>query len=314
MGYVREVRARVGDRVAEGQTLVVIDSRDLETAVSKVDAMRDEVASALPEAENGIAAARAQMELAQATFRRMEDLFQKESISHQEYDEASARLAAAKANHQMALAKRDQLLARARQVDEERRSAEILRGHADVKAPYTGTITQRHAEPGTLATHHAPLLTIERAGSFRLEAQVDESLLGRINQGQTVQVEIQALHREFPARVGEVVPSVDAASRAYTIKIELPGAADLRSGMFGRARFATGARQVVAVPEGAVIARGQLQSVMVAEGGIARNRLITTGARRAGSVEVLSGLSAGERIIHPVPAGLSDGARVEARP
>jgi RND family efflux transporter MFP subunit len=314
MGYVREVRVGVGDRVREGQTLVVIEARDLDTAVDKVDAMRDEVASALPEAENGIAAARAQMDLAQATFKRMEELFQKKSISHQEYDEASARLASAKANHEMALSKRKQLLARAQQVEQERRSAEILRGHAEVKAPYAGTITARQAEPGTLATPGAPLLTVERAGAYRLEAQVQESLIGRIRQGQTVQVEMEALRRTFPARVGEIVPSVDAVSRAYTVKIDLPGAPDLRSGMFGRVRFATGARQVVTMPESALMERGQLQSVMVAEAGIARSRLITTGARRNGSVEVLSGLSAGDAVIMPVPAGLMDGAKVEARP
>ena len=76
------------------------------------------------------------------------------------------------------------------------------------------------------------------------------------------------------------MPAVDAASRTYTVKIDLPASPQLRSGMFGRALFAVGARPVLAVPAAAVIERGQLQSVMVAEDGAARTRLVTTGQRQ----------------------------------
>ena len=62
-----------------------------------------------------------------------------------------------------------------------------------------------------------------------------------------------------------------------------------------------------------MVERGQLQSVFVMEDGVARTRLVTTGERGQGAVEVLSGLSDGERVVSPVPAGLTDGARVEVR-
>jgi len=84
----------------------------------------------------------------------------------------------------------------------------------------------------------------------------------------------------------------------------------LRSGLFGRALFPLGKRQALTVPPGAVTDRGQLQSVFVVEDGVARARLVTMGRKG----EVLSGLSAGEKVIAPVPAGLEDGARVEVRP
>jgi len=60
--------------------------------------------------------------------------------------------------------------------------------------------------------------------------------------------------------------------------------------------------------------RGQLESVMVVERNQARGRLVTLGARDKSSVEVLSGLTAGEDIVCPVPADLVDGAQVEVRP
>ena len=119
--------------------------------------------------------------------------------------------------------------------------------------------------------------------------------------------------RRLTARVAEIVPAVDAASRAYTVKIDLPAMANLRSGMFGRAYFRMGARKVVAVPAPAVVERGQLQSVFVVEDGVARTRLVTAGKRAPNGVEILSGLTEGEKVVSPVPAGLADGARVEVR-
>ncbi len=142
---------------------------------------------------------------------------------------------------------------------------------------------------------------------------MDESKLPFVKTGQTVEVALEALDRRLTARVSEIVPAVDAASRAYTVKIDLPALPNVRSGMFGRAWFPMGARKVVAVPAAAVVERGQLQSVFVVEDGVARNRLVTTGKRQPDAVEVLSGLSEGEKVVSPVPPGLADGARVEVR-
>jgi len=314
MDYVQQVNAQVGDRVREGQILVTLDARDLEAGVRGAEAGRAEVESAIAEAENGVAAAKANLDLAQTTFKRMEDLAAKRSISDQEFDEASARLKAAQANHEMARAKRAQLDSKLAQDEQGLRSAAIMRDYARITAPFAGVVTARLVEPGNLAAPGAPLLTIEQEGVYRLEASVDESRLTPARVGETVEVALEALERKVSARVSEIVPAVDAASRSYIVKIDLPAIPQLRSGMFGRAFFPLGSRKVVAVPASAIVERGQLQSVFVAEDGTARTRLVTTGQRAKGSVEVLSGLNAGERIVVPVPAGLEDGARLEARP
>ena len=67
-------------------------------------------------------------------------------------------------------------------------------------------------------------------------------------------------------------------------------------------------------PAAAVTDRGQLQSVLVAENGVAHTRLITTGQKKQDVIEVLSGLTADDKVIFPAPRELSDGARVEVRP
>jgi RND family efflux transporter MFP subunit len=314
MGYVREVRVQAGDRVREGQLLISVDARDLEAQYRRAEAGRQEAASAQPEVESAVAAAKAQLELAQATFRRIEDLFRKKSVSNQEFDEAGARLKAAQAGYQIAVAKSAQLVARQSQAEQERQAAGILRDYAQITAPFSGIVTARTVEPGVLATPGTTLLTIEREGAYRLEAAVEESRLASVRVGQSVAVSLDALDRSLTARVSEIVPAVDATSRAYLVKIDLPASPQLRSGIFGRALFPVATRQVLALPQAAVQERGQLQSVLVAEEGIARTRLVTTGARANGQVEVLSGLSAGEKVIFPAPPGLGDGARVEVRP
>jgi len=244
----------------------------------------------------------------------MRDLFQKKSISNQEFDEASAKLKAAQAAYDMTQARRVQLNATLARVDQEVRSTEVTRSYAQVLAPFAGIVVSKAIEPGSLAVPGAPLLTIEREGAYRFEASVEEDHLAAIRVGQPVSVTLDTIDRTFDARVSEIVPAVDAASRAYTVKIDLPVLTALRSGVFGRARFQLASRSLLAIPAGAVIERGQLQSVLVADSGVARTRLITVGQKLKDRVEVLSGLSAGETVIFPVPQDLADGASVEVRP
>jgi RND family efflux transporter MFP subunit len=313
MGYVREVKVQVGDRVRPGQLLVALDARDLDSSLAQTAAARDEVRNEIPEADSAVAAAKANLNLAQSTFQRMNELYGKKSISDQEFDEASAKLKAAQAAFEMARAKRSQLDGRLAQADQRVRAAQVTRSYAEVQAPFAGIVTAKSVDPGNLATPGAPLLTIERDG-YRLEASVEESKLGSIHLGQPVSVMLDGIDRTLDARVSEIVPAVDAASRTYIVKIDLPAEPGLRSGSFGRARFQLGSRPVLAIPFAAVTERSQLQSVLVEENGFARTRLITLGDKAKDQVEVLSGLTAGEKVIFPVPQGLADSSRVEVKP
>ena len=313
MAYAREVHAQLGDRVREGQPLVVLDARDLETSVARAEAGREEVKNAVLEAESAVALSSSQFDLARVTFHRMQDLLNKKSITNQEYDEASARLKAAQAALGMARAKRTQLDAKMAQMEQEVSAAGIQRGYSEIVAPFAGTITTKSIDPGTLVVPGAPLFTIERNGAYRLEASVEESRLSVARVGKAVSVTIDGMDRTFPARVAEVVPLVDAAARSGTVKIDLPLLSGLRSGLFGRAFFDIGGRRVLTVPSASVTERGQLQSVYIAEDNIAHTRLVTIGTRVKDKIEILSGLNQGERVIVPIPTGLADGTPIEVR-
>jgi len=307
---IMEVRVQTGDRVAAGQTLIVLDRRDLEAYLRRAEEARAEAESAIAETENAMAAARANLELARVTHKRFQDLLAKGSVSQQEFDESQARLKSAEAAVEMAASKRRQVEARRGQADAEIAAARVAVGYATLAAPFAGLVTERKADAGSLATPGAPLLTLEREGTLRLEASIDESRLGLVRIGERVGVEIDSLNRTAEGRVVEVVPSVDAATRSFIAKIDLPALPGLRAGMFGRAAFAAGKSEALLVPRSAVLEHGQTRTVYVVEGDTARLRFVTLGETREDQHEVLSGLTAGERIIVAPPSLLADGGRV----
>jgi RND family efflux transporter MFP subunit len=313
MGYLREVRVQAGDRVRAGQVIAEIEAREIDSGLKQAEAAREEARNALPEVDNAIAAAKAQLDLAEATHRRMKSLFDQKSITQQEFDEVEARLRMARANHEMALAKRAQLEQKIRQAESAVAQAAAMKGYMEITAPFSGIVVERKAEPGMLAAPGTPVAVIERDGGYRLEASVEENRLGRIRPGMSVEVILDAAGEPQQGRVEEIVPALDPGTRSFTVKIGVSGAM-LRSGMFGRARFAMGEKKALLVPASAVVKKGQVEQVFVIENGTARARLVTTGAALGGRLEVLSGLRAGETIAAPAPAELRDGSPVEVRP
>lgn len=311
MGYVREVHCQTGDRVKAGQLLITLEAREAEAQQRLAEATLAEARMALAEVDNAIAAAKAGQELARVSFERIKTLFEKKSVSGQEYDEAEARLKMSQAQHEMALSKKNQLQEKIHQAEEGVRAAQVMLSNARVTAPWDGLVVARQADPGLLAAPGVPLLTLEKSGGYRLEVAVAESQAAGIRYGQDVPVKIDAFAEPLMAKVAEIVPSVEPASRTFTVKLDLPSTLPVRSGQFGRALFPAGSRKVLTVPAAAVEERGQLQMVFVVEDSIARARLVTAGETREGSREVLSGLAAGERIAATRPAGLRDGVRVE---
>lgn len=306
---ILDVRVQTGDHVAAGQTLVVLDRANLEANVRRAEAACAEAESAIAEADNAITASKASLDLARVTHRRFEELLAKSSVSQQESDESQARLQSAGAALEMAASKRRQAEARRSQAEAELAAARVAVGYATLAAPFPGLVTERKTDAGSLATPGAPLLTIEREGNLRLEISIDESRLGLVRVGEQVTVAIDGLNRTVSGRVAEAAPSIDAATRSFIAKIDLPAVPSLRAGMFGRAAFTGGGREALLVPQSAIVDRGQIRSVYVVEGAMARLRLVTLGETRDNRREILSGLTTGEKIIVEPAARVSDGTR-----
>jgi len=285
MGNLIEIRAREGDRVQSGQVLAIIDDAPARSAA-------DQATAAVNAAEQEVSAGDSDFALAEATLKRYQQLYEKKSVSPQEFDEIKARSQSAKARRDMARARQQQASAALVQ-------ARTSLAYSRIRAPFAGLVTEKKADAGTLASPGMPIFIIEDTRSYRLEVAVDESDIRLVHLGQVASVTIDTLGDvPLSGKVVQIVPAADPASRSFLVKLELPADTRLRSGIFGRAHFARGERLAVLIPRSSVVEHGQLQGVYVLEANqIAELRYVTLGKSAGDKVEVLSGLQDGEKIV-----------------
>jgi len=301
MGNVVEVRVHEGDRVSRGQVLAVIDD-------AQPRAELDRATAAQAAAQQAVSGAESDLHLAEATFKRYQDLYEKKSVSPQEFDEVKARFQGAQARRDIGRAGQDQAQAALVQ-------AQTALAYSRVRAPLDGIVTAKPVDAGTLASPGMPLFTLEDPRRYRLEAAVDEGDIALLRTGQTISVHIDALNSELTGKVAQIVPAADSATRSFLVKIDLPADQRLRSGLFGRARISRGEKTSILVPRTAVVDRGQLQAVYVLDPAqIAVLRYVTLGNTVGDQVELLSGLDGGESLV-AAPANQDlGGKKIEAKP
>jgi len=285
MGRIQQLLVHEGDDVRAGQTLVVLDDAALRAQVEQAQA-------GVTAAESAQAAAQTDAALAASTLARYKQLESQKSVSPQEMDEVSRRAGAASAGLEAARAQSD--VARAQES-----GARTMLGYTRLVAPFAGVVTARMADPGTMAAPGVPLLQVDQAAALQLQATVDESVIGMIHKGMKVPVKIDGgTSTSVVGTVAEMVPAADPSSHSFLVKIDLPASNQARAGMYGTAEFANGTRQAIAIPRSAVVARGSLNCVYVLDGqGVAQLRSITLGVVQGGLIEVLSGVSAGEKLV-----------------
>jgi RND family efflux transporter MFP subunit len=301
-GRIQQVLVHEGDTVRAGQTLAVLDDAAQRAAV-------DQAQAGVKAAESQQAAAQTDSSLAASTLGRYRQLEAEKSVSPQEMDEISRKAEAAAATL-------DAVRAQTEAAEAQERSARTMLGYTRLVAPFAGIVTARMADPGTLASPGMPLLQIDQAGALQLQATVDESEIGAIHKGMKTQVAIDgASSANIAGTIAEIDPAADPSTHSFLVKIDLPSSSQLRAGMYGTAEFANGVRSAILIPQSAVVARGSLNCAYVLDSqGIAQLRYVTLGASQGDLVEVLSGISANERLVDaPADRDLA-GKRIEAQP
>jgi RND family efflux transporter MFP subunit len=264
---------------------------------------------AVAQAEAGVK--QAQLELDMATRGgRAEDLAAAQAaVTQAEQGVRNAR--AAQARNQ--LKESDVRVAQASvgQAQAGRMSAGVMLGYATITAPFSGLITARFADPGSMATPGVPLLVLADDAQYRLEATVPEKLANALHVGAPVKVRLDALQSDWNASIVQMIPAADVASHSLLVKARLPRDQRVYSGLFGRLLLSTGRREIITVPEKAVWREGSLTGVFVVTEGKAELRMVQLGAVREGAVEVNSGLNKGD-VIAADATGLADGVPVQA--
>jgi multidrug efflux pump subunit AcrA (membrane-fusion protein) len=306
---VREVRVAPGDRVRAGQVLIVLDGGDLAAQARSAQAAALAASHGVIAAASEQEAAEAALTLARAMHARIAGLHAKRSATAQELDAAISALQAAEARAAGAAARAQAAQSTVESARAASEAAGATESFARITAPFDGIVAEKLVEPGNMAAPGTPLIRLEDTRGFRLDVRVDQSRIDQIAVDAAVAVSLDSgtggVTTTVNGTVAEIGRAVEADARAFLVKITLPHAAGLRSGLFGRARFGGPPRRALTVPAAALARHGQVTSVFVVEEGIARLRLVNV----AGT-EVLAGLSDGDVVIVAAPPAVIDGRRV----
>ena len=264
-GRVLEVKADAGQVVKKGDLLMRIDAR---------------------EAEEAVRAAAAQYANAKVSYERSKSLRDQKFLSQAAVDKAKADFDAASAN---------------------RAAAGASQSHATIVSPINGIVARRHAELGDMATPGKPLFTIYEPGSLRVTASVPQYRLKDMRSVKTARVEFPELGKWVEAVKVQILPTADAATHVSQVRVTLPDVSEATPGMFARVHFVIGQSEKLTVPATAVLRRGEVAAVYVqtADNRLSLRQLRLGDAVGQGEIEVLAGLSAGDRVItDPVKAAI----------
>ena len=282
VGYIKRLEVREGDKVAKGQVLVQIDPSDIDQTIRQAQA--------------SVAAARDDLDDATRDVEKYEKLSDQGFVPSETLRKSKVRREISRST----LARAESALAQA--------TAQLT--YADIASPADGVVVARSHNPGEMATTGVPILTIEPRESLVLRVFVPESQVARIDVGMAVDASVDTLAGALPGTVIRVVPAGDPTTRRYQVDVSLAGAPPLMPGMFGRVGFDFGHAPALAAPTAAIARRGGLDGVFVVTEGVARFRWVRLGRIWNDQVEVVSGLSAGERIVAKPDASLREGTLV----
>jgi len=269
-GYVTEIKVDAGDRVRQGEVLLRIDTKELGEREAQAAANLESAKADLLKARND--------------FERFRTLFEKESVSKKDYDDAQAK-------YDMSLAAE----ARAKAALEEART---MLSYGVVTAPFDGIVSDRNVNVGDLAGPGRHLVSVYRPESVELIASAGEQYAPFLVEGTQVYVEIPSLRAQQATKVREVVPQRDEKTRTVIVKVPLKEAEGLMPGLYGTMTFQTDVSESISVPRETVRTIGQLETVRVLENGQVRVRHVKTGRSLSdGRVEIISGLQPGEKVV-----------------
>jgi RND family efflux transporter MFP subunit len=275
-GSVTAFFVDAGDRVARGQVLARLDSRDADAQVAAGRA--------------GIAQAEAALAAAQSSYERTRSLVAQRFISQAALDKAES-------DYKVALAAVETARAGAAQ-------AVTARGFAEIRAPFDGVVTRRLMEVGEFASPGRAVIAIHDPAALRAIGSLPQYLLPASARVSRATVEIASLGRIFTATRVTVLPAADARLLSTQVRADLPGGTvpGLAPGLAAKVMIPIGTATKRVVPAAALIRRGELVAVnVVTAQGATQLRQVRVGpavqADGQALVEVLAGLSDGEQVL-----------------
>lgn len=273
MGVVEAINFKEGTQVSKGQVLVRVNDLELRAQLSKVGTAK---------------------QLASENERRAKLLLEKQAISQEEYDVASAGYKSAQAEAQLIAAQLEK---------------------ATIRAPFSGTIGLRYISEGTYVTPTTPIATLVNTKQLKITFSVPAKYANRIKLNSEISFTTSGSQTEHTAKIYAVEPQIDVATRTLKMRaIADNSEGKLYPGMFASVLLPLETiDDAILVPSEALIPIQNGKMIFISEEGKAKQIKVETGSRTESSIRILSGLKAGDTILTSGVMSLKDGVPVKVK-
>jgi RND family efflux transporter MFP subunit len=325
-GYIKDIKVDIGDRVKEGQLLATLEIPEMQDDLTRAAAAIDEANADLAASRDELQRAQSTHDMAHLSYSRVLDVSKKEPglVPQQEVDEAHSRDLVAEAQVSGAKSRITASEQRIRVSQAEQARVKTLFQYATISAPFTGVITKRYANSGSLIqagtasqSQAMPVVRLSENGLLRLALPVPESAVPLIHLGEPVDVRVSALHRSFPGRVARFSDKVDESTRTMKTEVDVPNPTlVLVPGMYAEVDLVTEQQKhVLTVPVEAVDGAGSSARVFTVQpSGTIQIVPVGLGIETARQIEIRSGdLKDGDDVVVGSRSGLKDGNKVQPK-
>lgn len=323
-GYVRKLDVDYGSRVKQGDVMAVLEIPELESQLQQDDAAIKAASDQITRAQHELGRVQAQGKVLHLQYDRLNSVSKSKPglVAQQEVDDAESKDLASQAQVEASQASVDAAQSQLVQAQAKRQHDQVLFDYSKITAPFSGVVTQRFANLGTLvqagtssSTQAMPLVRLSQDDLFRLVIPVPESYVRYIHVGDPVQVSVSSLNRTFPGKVTRFSVDVKEDTRTMHTEVDVPNPGHvLIPGLYAEATITLEHKpDALAVPLQAVDHAGDQTSVYVVNpSGKIEVRRVVLGIQTATSAEVVSGLEEGEMVVVSERSGLKAGQDVHA--
>jgi RND family efflux transporter MFP subunit len=308
-GYIRSIKVDIGDLVHNGEVLATLEVPELADQLNGSQAEVQHSQSEIVRAQREVDAAKATYSALHSEYTRLAEAAKEKPglIAQQELDDAQSKDQQAEAQigvAQAALVSMQQQLGVSK-ADNHR--YQTLTNYEQIVAPFTGVVTMRYADTGSLIqagttsdTQSMPVVQVAQSDLLRLRMPVPEGDVPYIHQGGKVQVDFNATGRSFTGTIVRFTRSLDTNTRTMLTEVDVPNPdLVLSPGMYAEATIQLDQKSdALILPAQAVVQSGdQIYVLVVNAANQIEKRSVTLGIQTANQDEIASGLREGERVI-----------------
>jgi RND family efflux transporter MFP subunit len=324
-GYIRKIHVDVGDHVKEGQTLAVLEIPELTAQLAGADAAVRRAQEEIRRAQSDVERAQSTHAAAHSAYARLKQAAESRAglVAQQEVDDSqakdleseaqvsSARAALSSAQQQLEVAQANQ------------QQFTALSNYSRIVAPFAGVVTNRYADTGALiqagtssSTQAMPVVRLAQTSKLRLVLAIPESVAAQIHLGDPVKVRVEALQQDIEGKVSRFADSLDRQTRTMETEIDFDNRdGHLIPGMYAETRLSLREKKdALTIPLEAVTRNGNDATVLAVNAqNIVEERHVRLGLEDENRVEIVSGLTDGERVIIGNRSEFHNGQKIQPK-